>query len=130
MMLGELLLVAVAGGVGAACRFGVDSVIRARTGSAFPVGTVTINLTGSLLLGILAGWASAGLPPLVQAVAGTGFLGGYTTFSTALLETVRLLQQRRYPAALLNSLGSMVAAGLLSWLGLVLGRSLGRAFGL
>jgi CrcB protein len=69
-----------------------------------------VGLTGSLVL-----------PEPVHLVAGTGFLGGYTTFSTASLETVRLLQERRWGPGLANGLGvligAMLAAGLGLWLG-------------
>lgn len=119
-----LLVVAVglAGGVGAVARFVLDGVLRARVRVAFPLGTTVINVTGSFLLGLVTGLALAhGLPPEWRAVLGTGFLGGYTTFSTASYETVRLAQQRRYRAALLNGVGMLVlalaAAGLGLWLG-------------
>lgn len=120
-----VIAVAAGGGIGAGCRFLVDSMIKDRVSTPFPVGTVMINLSGSLLLGVLAGWATTGLPIAVETVAGTGFLGGYTTFSTASVETARLLQQRRYGSALSNGLGSMIAAALLAWLGLLIGRALG-----
>lgn len=119
-----LLVVAVglAGGVGAVARLVLDGVLRARVRVAFPLGTTVINVTGSFLLGLVTGLALAhGLPPEWRAVLGTGFLGGYTTFSTASYETVRLSQQRRYRAALFNGVGMLVlalaAAGLGLWLG-------------
>ncbi len=124
-MITIVLAVAAAGGIGAGCRFLVDSLIRQRWSVPFPVGTLVINLTGSLLLGVLAGWATTTLPAVVQAIAGTGFLGGYTTFSTASVETARLLQQRRYASALVNGLGSMIATALLAWIGLLVGRAFG-----
>jgi CrcB protein len=81
-----------------------------------------INVTGSFLLGLVTGLVLAhGLPAEWRAILGTGFLGGYTTFSTASYETVRLAQQRRYRAALFNGVGMLVlalaAAGLGLWLG-------------
>lgn len=119
-----LLVVAVglAGGVGAVARLVLDGLLRARVRVAFPLGTTVINVTGSFLLGLVTGLALVhGLPPEWRAVLGTGFLGGYTTFSTASYETVRLAQQRRYRAALLNGVGmlalALAAAGLGLWLG-------------
>ena len=121
-----LLVIAVglAGGVGAVARLVLDGVLRARVRLAFPLGTTVINVTGSFLLGLVTGLALAhGLPPEWRAVLGTGFLGGYTTFSTASYETVRLAQQRRYRAALVNGVGmlafALAAAGLGLWLGQV-----------
>jgi CrcB protein len=115
-------LIAVAGGLGAVCRFVLDGVIKGRAGGSMPWGTVTINLSGSFLLGLVVGLTgSLVLPEPVHLVAGTGFLGGYTTFSTASLETVRLLQERRWGPGLANGLGvligAMLAAGLGLWLG-------------
>jgi CrcB protein len=119
-----LLVVAVglAGGAGAVARLVLDGLLRARVRIAFPLGTTVINVTGSFLLGLVTGLAVAhGLPAEWRAVLGTGFLGGYTTFSTASFETVRLAQQRRYRAALLNGVGmlglALAAAGLGLWLG-------------
>lgn len=116
---------AVAGGVGAACRFALDGVIRARTAGTAPWGTITINLSGSLVLGLLTGLAAASLlPDSALAIAGTGFLGGYTTFSTASVETVRILQERRWGAGLVVGLGTLIAAAALAGLGLWVGTAL------
>jgi CrcB protein len=117
-----LLAVAGAGGLGAVARFVLDGMLRSRFAVNFPFGTTAINVTGSFLLGLVTGLALAhGLPAEWRAVLGTGFLGGYTTFSTASYETVRLALQRRYRAALFNGFGMMVlalaAAGLGLWLG-------------
>jgi fluoride exporter len=103
------VLICVAGGVGAALRLILDGAIRARTTSSYPVGTTVINVTGSLLLGLITGLATSQLLPLQwQLMIGTGFLGGYTTFSTASFETVRLIEDRRYVAAALNGLGMLL----------------------
>jgi fluoride exporter len=103
------VLICVAGGVGAALRLILDGAIRARTTSSYPVGTTIINVTGSFLLGLITGLATSQLLPLQwQLMIGTGFLGGYTTFSTASFETVRLIEDRRYVAAALNGLGMLL----------------------
>ncbi len=117
-----VLGVAAAGGLGAVARLVLDGVLRSRVAVSFPLGTTVINVTGSFLLGLVTGLALAhGLPPEWRAILGTGFLGGYTTFSTASYETVRLAQQRRYRAALFNGVGmlllALAAAGLGLWLG-------------
>ncbi len=117
-----MLAVAVAGGLGAVARLVLDGVLRSRMVVNFPLGTTVINVTGSFLLGLVTGLALAhGLPTEWRAILGTGFLGGYTTFSTASFETVRLAQQHRYRAALVNGFGMMLlalaAAGLGLWVG-------------
>ena len=102
-------LTLVAGALGAVTRFVLDSSIKQRWRSVFPLGTVVINVTGSLLLGVLAGLVLFhGQPTAWQTIVGTGFCGGYTTFSTASFETVRLVQQGRRALALLNAVGSLV----------------------
>jgi fluoride exporter len=106
-----VLLLGLAGGVGAAARFLVDGLIRAKVKTALPWATIVINVSGSLVLGFLAGLMMRGeAPESLYLVLGTGFLGGYTTFSTASLETIRLVQSGRTGLALLNGLGSMVAS--------------------
>jgi CrcB protein len=114
--------VALAGGLGAVARFVVDGLVRTRASAAFPVGTVIVNVSGSFTLGLVTGLVLAhAAPDGLRLVVGTGFLGGYTTFSTASFETVRLVEQRRVGLALLNAAGTLVgtvcvaAAGL--WLG-------------
>jgi fluoride exporter len=101
--------ICIAGGMGAALRLILDGLIRARVKSTYPVGTTVINVTGSFLLGLVTGLATSQLVPNQwQLVLGTGFLGGYTTFSTASFETVRLIEDRRYVAAALNGLGMLL----------------------
>lgn len=114
--------IAVAGGLGAGLRMVLDGLIKFRTTGPTPWGTITINVSGSLVLGFLTGLAAqALLPESWHLVIGTGFLGGYTTFSTASVETVRLLQERKWAISLVNGLGTLVvatgAAGLGLWLG-------------
>lgn len=115
-------LLGLAGGLGAASRFLLDGLIRSRVRAALPVATIVINVTGSLLLGLIAGAVGAhAAPPELQLIAGTGFLGGYTTFSTASFETVRLVQSGRSGLALVNGLGTALAAVGAAAGGLVLG---------
>ena len=117
------LLTFLAGALGAVTRFGLDFAIKQRWRSPFPWATVIINVSGSLLLGVLAGIVLFdGGSPAWQTVLGTGFCGGFTTFSTASFETVRLIQQGRTMSALLNASVSLLlavsacAAGLaLAW---------------
>ena len=115
------LLTAVAGGVGAALRFVLDGVIRSRF-PTFPIGTLVINVSGSFVLGLATAIVLGELvTPEALAVLGVGLMGGFTTFSTASFETVRLIGDRRYGAALVNSAGMLVASVLAAALGLWLG---------
>ncbi|GAA1853507.1 fluoride efflux transporter CrcB [Brevibacterium marinum] len=116
------IALALAGGIGASARMLLDGLIKSRVSGAVPWGTITINVSGSLVLGLLTGLASAQLlPEAWQLIVGTGFLGGYTTFSTASFETIRLIQERRWAAGLVSALGTLVlataAAGLGLWAG-------------
>ena len=118
--------VALAGGLGAVSRFVVDGLVRTRVSAAFPVGTVLINVSGSFVLGLVTGLVLArAAPDTVRLVVGTGFCGGYTTFSTASFETVRLVEQRRLGLALLNGVGTLITTVCVAALGLWLGLSVG-----
>lgn len=117
------LLVALAGGLGAVVRFLVDAAVtrQVRT-SALPLGTLVVNTTGSLLLGLLTGWwAAHGGDPALRAILGTGFLGGYTTFSTASVEAARLARGDGAWPALLHATGMLVAGVLAAAAGFWLG---------
>ena len=117
-----LLLVSVAGGLGAVARFLLDGLVRGHTRGRCPVNTALINVSGSLLLGLVTGLALGhGMATRWHLVLGTGFLGGYTTFSTASVETVRLLQERRPLAAAAHGVGMLVVSVLAAATGLWLG---------
>jgi fluoride exporter len=115
--------VALAGAAGAPARFVVERVARTRWPSRWPWGTFAVNVSGSLALGVLVGLALAqGLDPDVRTVAGTGFLGAYTTFSTYAYETVRVAADRpsRRGLAVAYASGSVVASVLAAVVGLAL----------
>lgn len=121
----EFAAVCVAGGLGAALRFVVDGLVRQRVRATFPFGTAVINLSGSLVLGLLTGLTlSSVVSPTWVLVAGTGLMGGYTTFSTASVETMRLLQERRYALALGNGFVVLALTVLLGLVGFWLGSGL------
>lgn len=108
------LLVALGAAVGAPLRYLVDRAVQARHDSLFPWGTLAVNVVGSLLLGVLAGGASArAVPGEVGALLGTGLCGALTTYSTFGYETVRLLAARAVGYASLNA-GASVAAGMVA----------------
>lgn len=105
----HVLAIALAGGAGAATRFVVDGLIVARARTALPVATLLVNVSGSLLIGLLTGAALFhGLGPTWLVAAATGFCGGYTTFSTAMIETVRLVQSGEWRWAVANAVGTLL----------------------
>ncbi len=117
-----IALLVVAGACGALLRYLVERAVHRRTGPGFPYGTLLINVTGSFALGLVVSLvADHGLPASVLTVAGTGFLGAYTTFSTLAFDTVSLLERGRFRASTSN-LGVSLVAGLgAAALGLALG---------
>ncbi|RPF23302.1 fluoride efflux transporter FluC [Myceligenerans xiligouense] len=109
-----LLLVAAGGAVGAAARFVLDGVIRARHHGAFPWGTFAVNVLGSLAIGLVAGlviFAGNGTDEVAlwRLALATGLCGGFTTFSTAMVEAVRLARSNRVRVALVSTIGTLVA---------------------
>jgi CrcB protein len=120
-----VLLVAIGAAIGAPLRYLVDRTVQARHDSVFPWGTFAVNVTGSLILGLLAGGAVArAVSPDVIAILGTGFCGALTTYSTFGYETVRLLEERAPLLALLNAAGSVVAGLGAAYLGLTVAEAL------
>ena len=124
-MIIEFLAVCVAGGIGAALRFIIDGAIRHRTPPSFPYATMIINISGSLVLGLLAGLVLGQVASHHwQLIIGTGMMGGYTTFSTASVETIRLVEGGRGRAGLNNGLGMLVPCTAAAAGGLALGLNL------
>jgi CrcB protein len=110
--------VAALGGAGAVARFVVDGAVAGRFDRDLPVGTLAVNLSGAFLLGLVTGLALTGDALLL---VGTATLGSYTTFSTWMLETQRLVEDGEGRAAAVNIVLSL-AAGLTA---VALGRALG-----
>jgi CrcB protein len=112
---------AVAGAVGAVLRYAVDHVVQRRAATAFPLGTLVVNLSGSLVLGALVGSGlHHGISTVWLTVVGTGLIGSYTTFSTFTFDTVRLAGAQR-TASVLNALISLSAGIGAAAAGLALG---------
>lgn len=110
-----LLVASLAGALGAASRYLLSGWVQDRSRSDFPTGTLAVNATGSLLLGLLCG---AGNMESALVLAGIGFLSGYTTFSTWMVETIRLgLVSNR---ALANLFLTLVSGVILAALGYIL----------
>jgi CrcB protein len=113
-----LLWVAVVliGGAGSVIRFLADGVVGSAAARDFPVGTLAVNLSGAVILGLLTGLA------LDQALlAGTAAVGSYTTFSTWMLETQRLTEERQHGKAIANVVLSLVAGVAAAALGRLIG---------
>ncbi|WP_457205241.1 fluoride efflux transporter CrcB [Nocardioides sp. P5_C9_2] len=105
-------MVLLGGAIGAPLRYLTDLFVRARHDSVFPWGTFTVNVLGSLVLGVTAAAVvDVGAPAWVLTLVGTGFCGALTTFSTFGFETVRLLEEGSLLTALYNCAASL-AVGL------------------
>lgn len=122
---GIFLLLALAGGLGATVRFMLDGLIRSRAKTRFAWATTIINVSGSLVLGFLTGLTIEHFVPTdVGIIIGTGFLGGYTTFSTASYETVQLIKKGRYGASFISGILMLVLSVAAAAAGLWIGASL------
>jgi CrcB protein len=116
------LLVAVGAALGAPARYLTDRAVQRRWGSGFPFGTLTVNLLGSLALGVLVGSADhGGASPDLLLLAGTGFCGAFTTYSTFSYETLRLAEDGRVGAATVNAVGAVLPGLAAAALGVAIG---------
>ena len=122
----DLLLVGIGGFAGAVARRVVDLWVSDRAGAAFPFGTLVVNLTGAFLLGLLYAWATERdvLPREIRGPVMIGFIGAYTTFSTLMLESWRLVEDGAWVLGLAN-IGASMALGIVAVVGgLAVGRLL------
>jgi CrcB protein len=114
------IAVGLAGGCGAVARALLTHVANVRAGRAFPYGTLAVNLSGALVLGVIAG---SGLSGDALRIAGIGLIGAYTTFSTWMLETHHADALGHRGRAIANIAFSLAAGLLAVWLGRVVGRA-------
>ena len=121
----NLLLIGLGGFFGAISRYLVDGWVSDLTGGSFPFGTLIVNLSGALVLGVLYAAAAerAIIPPDLRGPVLIGFIGAYTTFSTLMLESWRLIEDGSVAAGLAN-LGVSSGLGIVA---VVAGLTIGRA---
>ncbi len=116
-----VLAIGVLGGLGSIARLLADGAVTRGSGNPFPFGTLVVNLSGSLLLGVVAG---AGLSGDAHRLVATGLLGAYTTFSTWMFASHRLAGDGRRALAAANIAGSLVLGIAMVWLGRRIGLAL------
>ena len=114
-------LLLAAGALGAVARFLLEAAAQQRGDGSYPWGTFWVNVTGCLALGLITGFADHHGAMTFHTVAGTGFCGAYTTFSTFSVESVRLVETARYGAAARYVGTSLVVGGLAAAVGLAVG---------
>jgi fluoride exporter len=121
----SLLLVITGAAIGAPLRYLGDRAVQSRHDTVFPWGTFTVNVLGSLILGIITGAVtSGGASPQVQLAVGTGFCGALTTYSTLSYETLRLLEDDARLFAAANIVASIVAGLGSAFLGVAIGQAI------
>lgn len=116
----QVLLVALGGAVGSVARYGVGVAVARLFGTALPWGTLIVNVVGGLAIGLLAARVGPAQEDL-RLLLGVGLLGGFTTFSTFSLETLRLMEHAPHWAVLYGA-ASVVLSIAACWAGFVLGR--------
>lgn len=116
-----VLLVAAGAAVGAPLRYLLDRAVQARHASVFPWGTLSVNVLGCLVLGVLVGLP---VPAPLSALLGVGLCGALTTYSTFGYETLRLLQRATYLLAVLNVVVSLLAGLGAAYLGITVASAL------
>jgi CrcB protein len=116
--------VALGSAVGGVARFLIGTLIQFRAGGTFPIGTLIVNVTGSLLMGFLLRYAlgNAAVSPEVRALLTTGFCGGYTTFSTFSYETIALLEEGQHQRAALYMVLSLALSLAACLAGVIIAR--------
>jgi CrcB protein len=117
----KILWIALAGGAGSVARYLLDGAIQKRLGPSFPYGILAVNMIGCFLIAVVmqAGLAHPLLSPETRIIIATGFLGGFTTYSTFNYETMRYLQEGQWFVGLGYLAATMVgclAAGALGWI--------------
>ncbi len=123
-LLQRLLLLALAGGVGAMARYGLSGLVQRYSGTSFPWGTLAVNILGCFVFGVI--WAVAtermAMSPEVRTIILVGFLGSFTTFATFMSESHRLLADAQWLPAIGNLLITNITGLGVFILGLAVGR--------
>ena len=120
-----VLLTAIAGGLGGTLRFWVDTVVSRSVQSNLPWGTFAVNTSACLALGLLTGIADATVGhDSIHTLVGVGLLGGYSTFSTASVEVMRLIRQRLFGASLIHAVGMLALSLAAAAIGVATGHHL------
>jgi len=121
-----IVYVAIGGAFGTVARYGLTVFVQSRSSGTFPIATLLINVSGSILLGFLMryGLESASASPEVRLLLTTGFCGGYTTFSTFSYETARLLEDGEWAYGGTYIVGSVVLSLAGTFIGFALARAL------
>lgn len=125
MHLMNIFLIFTGCGLGGVSRYGVANGIYAFMGRDFPYGTLVVNVSGSLIMGILFALFTervADMGPALRSFFLIGFLGGYTTFSSFSIETILLIENGNILSALLNILFSVTLCLGAAWIGFIVGR--------
>jgi CrcB protein len=121
-----LIFIAIGGAVGAVLRYGASISIYSLLGRAFPYGTLFVNVSGSLLMGLLSVLMLErfDIGPEWRAAVLVGVLGSFTTFSTFSIETLNLLEQGDVMRATLNIVSSVLLCLVAVWFGVLIGRQI------
>lgn len=122
------IYIGIAGGLGSICRYLLGSWVARTWGSkvSIPLATVSVNILGSLLMGLLVGLLTSRveLDARLRVILGIGFLGGFTTYSSFALETVGLIEKRSVGSAAFYLALTLVCAGVACFAGIAIGKRL------
>ena len=120
-----VLAIAFFGALGCLLRYGISRGVHLLFGYSFPFGTLTVNLIGAFLIGLIMEFSlrTAVMPSYLRVGLIVGFLGGLTTFSAFSYETFRLLEEGKLIYAGMNVLGSVTVCLVSTWVGILAARS-------
>ncbi len=120
----NILFIALAGALGALCRYGLSGAVQRVAGGGFPFGTLLVNILGSALIGFIMqiGLSTDIIPRSLRIIVTIGFLGAFTTFSTFSYETVKFLEDGAWMPGILNIIANIGLCLLSTLLGMLLGR--------
>ena len=122
----QTISIAAGGAVGALLRFWTSNGVHILLGRSFPFGTLSVNILGSMAMGLLyvLFLERMTVEPEVRAALLVGFLGAFTTFSTFSIETLNLVEQAEYVKAITNIVFSVLGCVFAAWIGMKIGRQI------